>query len=256
MLPWLRDDSPFPPIETALAEPNGLLAAGGGMSADRLLEAYRQGIFPWYDHDQPVLWWSPDPRMVLFTDELRITRSLRKVIRQGRFEIRIDTSFRTVMECCATMPRAGQAGTWITGELVEAYCDLHARGYAHSVEAWRQDRLAGGLYGVAIGRMFYGESMFSYETDASKVALAHLVGIAQRVHLPMIDCQQETAHLASLGARPISRREFAARLRGLVDALPEAGAWPAAQPVPAVPASPATPASPAAPANETTPAHE
>jgi leucyl/phenylalanyl-tRNA--protein transferase len=225
VIPWLRDDSPFPPIETALAEPNGLLAAGGGMSAKRLLAAYRRGIFPWYDVDQPVLWWSPDPRMVLFTAEFRVSRSLRKAIRQERFEIRIDASFRTVMQCCAGIPRAGQAGTWITPDLVESYCELHRRGHAHSVEAWREGALVGGLYGVTIGRMFFGESMFARETDASKVALAHLVAMARRAGMPMIDCQQETSHLASLGARPIPRREFAERLVALVNSAPPDRAW-------------------------------
>ena len=225
MIPWLRTDTPFPPIATALTDPNGLLAAGGDISADRLLAAYSQGIFPWYGEGQPVLWWSPDPRMVLFVDEFRITRSLGKAIRQRRFDVRVDSAFRTVMESCSTTPRHGQTGTWITPELVDAYCALHHRGHAHSVEAWRGDKLVGGLYGVSIGRMFFGESMFTRETDASKVALAHLVAMARRAGIPMIDCQQETAHLASLGARSIPRAAFANRLAALVNWPVPADAW-------------------------------
>jgi leucyl/phenylalanyl-tRNA--protein transferase len=229
VIPWLRSDSPFPPIETALAEPNGLLAVGGDVSAERLLAAYRRGIFPWYGEGQPVLWWSPDPRMVLFVDELRVTRSLRKSIRQRRFDIRVDCAFRRVMEGCSSTPRPGQTGTWITPELVGAYCALHNQGHAHSVEAWKDDELVGGLYGVSIGRMFFGESMFTREADASKVALAHLVAMARRAGVPLIDCQQETAHLASLGARPIPRAEFARHLAGLVNCSAPEDAW---RPVP------------------------
>ena len=225
MIPWLRSDSAFPPIATALREPNGLLAAGDDVSADRLLAAYRQGIFPWYGEGQPVLWWSPDPRMVLFIDEFRLTRSLGKAVRQRRFDVRVDSAFRAVMECCSSTPRRGQAGTWITPALIDAYCALHQRGHAHSVEAWRGETLVGGLYGVSIGRMFFGESMFAHETDASKVALAHLVTIARRAGIPMIDCQQETAHLASLGARPIPRAEFAKRLAALVHSSAPTDAW-------------------------------
>jgi leucyl/phenylalanyl-tRNA--protein transferase len=225
VIPWLRDDSPFPPIETALADPNGLLAAGGGMSAERLLAAYRRGIFPWYDVDQPVLWWSPDPRMVLMLDDFRLRRSLAKVVRNGGFEVRVDTAFPQVMRCCAEARRAGQDGTWITGDVIAAYCGLHVRGNAHSVEAWRDGRLVGGLYGVSIGRMFYGESMFALERDASKVALAHLVALLRARGFPMIDCQQETSHLASFGARPIPRREFAERISGLVDSPAPQRSW-------------------------------
>jgi leucyl/phenylalanyl-tRNA--protein transferase len=225
VIPWLRTDSPFPPIETALSEPNGLLAVGGDISAERLIAAYTRGIFPWYGEGQPVLWWSPDPRMVLFVDEFRLTRSLRKTIRRRRFEIRVDGAFRRVMEGCSSTPRPGQMGTWITPDLVEAYCALHKQGYAHSVEAWREDELVGGLYGVSIGRMFFGESMFARESDASKVALAYLVGMARRAGMPLIDCQQETAHLASLGARPIPRAEFAKRLAALVNCSAPADAW-------------------------------
>jgi leucyl/phenylalanyl-tRNA--protein transferase len=230
MIHWLRPDTAFPPISAALTEPNGLLAAGGELSADLLLEAYSQGIFPWYGQGQPVLWWAPDPRMVLFVGEFRVARSLRKVVRQKRFNIRIDSLFRDVVEACAATPRPGQIGTWITPAIIDAYCELHLRGYAHSVEALHGGRLVGGLYGVSIGRMFFGESMFARETDASKVALVHLIAILARAGFPMVDCQQETSHLSSFGARPISRREFAERLTPLVHSTTPAGAW---TPVPA-----------------------
>jgi leucyl/phenylalanyl-tRNA--protein transferase len=225
LIPWLRPAQPFPPLDTALAYPNGLLAAGGDLSVPRLLDAYRRGIFPWFGEGEPILWWSPNPRMVLFVDEFRLTRSLRKAIRQERFEIRVDSAFRDVVRACAAAPRRGQYGTWITPAIVEAYAALFARGSAHSVEAWHAGRLVGGLYGVAIGRMFYGESMFAHEPDASKVALAHLVAILRAREFPLVDCQQETAHLASLGARTIARREFAERIAALVNSPAPAGAW-------------------------------
>ena len=230
VIPWLRGDSPFPPIESALNEPNGLLAAGSELSARRLLAAYRRGIFPWYGEGQPVLWWSPDPRMVLFVDEFRVARSLGKVARGGRFEVRVDTAFRAVVEACARTPRPGQSGTWITPEVVDAYASLHTAGHAHSVEAWREGNLVGGLYGVSIGRMFFGESMFAAETDASKVALVQLVDRLRRADCPLIDCQQQTAHLATLGARPIPRSEFAERLASLVNCPAPDGVWVAAPP--------------------------
>ena len=225
MIPWLRSNMSFPPITAALTEPNGFLAAGGELSADRLLDAYSQGIFPWYAQGQPVLWWSPDPRMVLLVAEFRVARSLRKVVRQQKFDIRVDTVFRDVVGACAATPRIGQMGTWITPAVVEAYYELHLRGHAHSIEAFREGTLVGGLYGVSIGRMFFGESMFAHETDASKVALVHLVAVLKRAGSPMVDCQQETAHLSSFGARPISRREFAERLLPLVNSIAPAGAW-------------------------------
>jgi leucyl/phenylalanyl-tRNA--protein transferase len=225
VIPWLGPRTPFPSLDAALDEPNGLLAASPDLTAARLVEAYRQGIFPWYSDDQPVLWWSPDPRMVLYTDELRVTRSLRRVVRQQRFEMRADSAFRAVMEACAATPRAGQSGTWITPAIVDAYCELHDAGFAHSVEAWHEGRLVGGLYGVALGRMFFGESMFALRADASKVALVHLVGLLRARGVPMIDCQQETAHLASFGARPIPRLAFAERLAGLVNCAAPEGAW-------------------------------
>lgn len=225
VIPWLRPDSPFPPLESALDDPNGLLAASRELTPERLLTAYGQGIFPWYSDDQPVLWWSPDPRMVLFVDEFRVARSLRKRVKQQRFEIRADTAFRSVVAACATVMRPGQGGTWITPAIVEAYSALHRRGYAHSVEAWQDDVLVGGLYGVTIGRMFFGESMFAHEPDASKVALVHLIAMLRARGFPMIDCQQETHHLATFGARPIPRRMFAERLAALVNSKEPDGPW-------------------------------
>lgn len=224
MIPWLRPTDPFPPLERALSDPDGLLAAGGTLDAPRLIDAYRRGIFPWSSEGQPLLWWSPDPRMVLFTDEFRMSRSLRKRVREGRFEIRVDSAFDEVMAACAE-PRDGQAGTWITAAMRRAYGELHRRGYAHSVEAWREGRLVGGLYGVALGRVFFGESMFARETDASKVALARLVALLREQGVPMIDCQQDTAHLASLGARPIPRAEFATLLKELIHSVAPPPGW-------------------------------
>src|SRR6478736_424746 len=216
MIPWLTSTASFPPLHTALNEPNGLLAAGGDLSPARLLAAYRHGIFPWYSEGQPILWWSPDPRMVLYVSEFRASRSLAKRIRRHDYEVRIDTAFDAVIEACAGAPRDEQNGTWITGEMSRAYRCLHALRYAHSVEAWREGELVGGLYGLALGKVFFGESMFSYESDASKVALAALVTLSARRGIPMIDCQQETEHLASMGARPIPRREFALALAELI----------------------------------------
>lgn len=217
MIPWLTPDTPFPPLENALIEPNGLLAAGGDLSPQRLLAAYRHGAFPWYSPGQPILWWSPQPRMVLFPQELKITRSLARRLKRKDYEVRADSAFRAVMQACAATPRPDQDGTWIVPELIEAYCALHALGYAHSVETWIDGELAGGLYGVCIGRMFYGESMFHRSTDASKIAFAHLVRHMVKHGYGMIDCQMRTSHLASLGAREIPREEFAARLSALVN---------------------------------------
>lgn len=224
VIPWLDAHVSFPPVSRALRDPNGLLAAGGELSVARLLEAYRNGIFPWYGEGQPVLWWSPDPRMVLFTEEFRVSRSLAKTVRRGRFEVRFDTAFQRVIRACAA-PRASGDGTWITPEIITAYCALHESGYAHSVESWLQGELVGGLYGVAVGRMFFGESMFARVTDASKTALVHLVRFLREQGFPLIDCQQETSHLASFGARPISRETFAARLTSLVNSKGEPGPW-------------------------------
>jgi leucyl/phenylalanyl-tRNA--protein transferase len=220
----LPDTSFFPPVETALADPNGLLAMGGDLSVERLLDAYRHGIFPWFNPGEPILWWSPDPRMVLVPDEVRVTRSLAKRIRNGGFEVRLDTAFADVMRGCAE-PREGAGGTWISPAMVAAYTRLHQAGYAHSVETWREGRLAGGLYGVAIGRMFYGESMFSREPDASKVALVQLARQLQRWGFGLIDCQMETPHLASLGASAMPRAAFTARLSELVNLPHLSGPW-------------------------------
>lgn len=228
MIPWLPREPVFPALDTAPSEPNGLLAAGGDLSPQRLLAAYRRGIFPWYSAGEPILWWSPDPRMVLFPDELKISPSLAKTLRNANYEVRLDTAFGEVIRACANKPREGQPGTWITGEMQAAYCELHRMGYAHSVETWIDDRLAAGLYGIAIGRAFYGESMFTDARDASKIALAHLCAHLKRRGFGIIDCQMETAHLASLGARPIPRRDFAARLDDLCAQGDAPGHWPAA----------------------------
>jgi leucyl/phenylalanyl-tRNA--protein transferase len=224
MIPWLEDDEPFPPVHRALTEPNGLLAAGGELSVERLLQAYRRGIFPWYSEGQPVLWWSPDPRMVLAPQEIAISRSLRKRLRRRDCEVRADTAFAAVIGACAE-PRAGQPGTWITSDMASAYTALHRAGYAHSVETWIGDELAGGLYGVAIGRMFFGESMFSKAADASKIALVHLARQLERWGFGLIDCQMSTPHLASLGAREIPRAEFIRALAELVNYATRLGPW-------------------------------
>jgi leucyl/phenylalanyl-tRNA--protein transferase len=216
MIPWLEPADPFPPVETASREPNGLLAAGDDLSTARLLAAYRRGIFPWFNDDDPVLWWSPDPRMVLWTHEAHVTRSLRRVARSGRFSLSFDRAFVDVMQACAER-RAGQDGTWITPMMVDAYTRLAALGHAHSVEVWEQGVLVGGLYGVSVGRMFFGESMFSRRSDASKVALTALAAQLRRWEIPLIDCQLATAHLSSLGARELPRAEFARVVGGLVD---------------------------------------
>lgn len=212
----LDGDTPFPPLAAALKEPNGLLAIGGDLSAERLLSAYRQGVFPWFSGSEPILWWSPDPRMVLFPEELKISASLTRRLKKKDYEVRFDTAFRDVMLACATAPRPGQSGTWITEEIVNGYCSLHELGYAHSVEIWMDGKLAGGLYGVAIGRMFYGESMFHHVRDASKLALVHLVWHLQKKGFGMIDCQMKTAHLARFGAKEVSRDTFMQKLTACV----------------------------------------
>lgn len=199
-----------------MREPNGLLAAGGELAPSRLLDAYRHGIFPWFSQGDPILWWSPDPRMVLFPEEFKVSDSLAKVLRKRAYEVRTDTAFEQTMRACAA-PRADQPGTWIDEQMIAAYCELHKLGYAHSVETWMEGKLVGGLYGVLIGKMFYGESMFSFAANASKIALAHL---CLRGPL-MIDCQMYTAHLASLGAKLIPRDIFIARLEELVNCAPD-----------------------------------
>ena len=224
MLTLLLDNMPFPPVDQALDKPNGLLAVGGNLSPERLLDAYRHGIFPWFNTDEPVLWWSPDPRMVLFPQEFKVSRSLRRTLRNKQYEVRADSAFEQVMRACAE-PREGQDGTWIHEEMIAAYTALHRMGHAHSIETWIDGELAGGLYGIAIGRMFYGESMFSRRTDASKIALAHLAKQLARWNFGMIDCQMNTHHLASLGAREIPRTEFIVRLRELIHYPDIASPW-------------------------------
>lgn len=222
VIPWLEADTPFPPITAAFTESDGapgLLAAGGDLSPERLLDAYRHGIFPWFSEGQPILWWSTDPRMVLFTDRFVVSDSLKKTLRKiqksiatgGRWQIRFDTAFDQVMRACAA-PRKQGAGTWISEDIIAGYGALHQLGYAHSSEVWLDGQLVGGTYGVSIGRMFYGESMFARVTDASKAALFYLVHFLRTNGVQLIDCQQETAHLASLGAAPISRRAFIEKL--------------------------------------------
>lgn len=215
-LPWLERDTPFPPVEQAWgqqSEAPGLLAAGADLSIDRLLEAYGHGIFPWYSPGQPILWWSTDPRMVLKVQDFRIRDSFAKVLRKfaasSDCEIRIDSAFGTVIQHCADTLRSGQAGTWIVEDMQLAYTALHAAGYAHSVETWKSGQLVGGLYCVAIGRAVFGESMFSHVTDASKIALAALVALCHHEGASWIDCQQNTRHLASMGAREMPRHAFA-----------------------------------------------
>ncbi len=204
-LVWLEDnDYEFPPVEQALTDPDGLLAAGGSLSPEILLKAYRKGIFPWYSQGQPVLWWSPDPRCVLFPEKLKISRSLRKTLNKNLFVIKQDSAFRDVMLNCAK-PRKDEAGTWITRDMLEAYSHMHVLGYAHSIECWQDDRLAGGLYGMSIGEIFFGESMFSKVPDASKAALEYL---CNTVKPKLIDVQVYSKHMTSLGAEMIPRSRF------------------------------------------------
>lgn len=217
-------DQPFPPLDTALAEPNGLLAVGGCLSATRLLNAYRHGIFPWYNANEPILWWSPDPRLVLFPERLQVSRSLRKTLRKNIFTVTFDTVFDKVIGACADS-RQGREGTWITNDIMRAYHELHLLGFAHSVETWREGELVGGLYGVAIGRVFFGESMFHTETDASKAAFAVLIQHLKDWNFELIDCQVYTHHLASLGAELIGRRAFINLLDRYCTIPAAASAW-------------------------------
>lgn len=209
-------DCRFPPLSDALTEPNGLIAIGGDLSLTRLLAAYQQGIFPWFSDGDPIMWWSPNPRMVLFPDELKISRSLAKTIKRSPFELRFNTAFLQVITACSHTLRAGQPGTWITQDIIAAYCAMHNAGYAVSAECWLDNKLVGGCYGVRLGDMFYGESMFHHVTDASKVAFVALVQKLKAEGVKLIDCQMKTAHLSSLGAREISRDSFAQRLLLLV----------------------------------------
>jgi leucyl/phenylalanyl-tRNA---protein transferase len=218
-LRWIAADEPLPAAQSALREPDGLVAAGSDLSADRLFEAYCKGIFPWYSDGQPVLWWSPDPRMVLLVDDFAPSKSLQKRMRQlrntGDWSVSMDRAFDRVMHECA-QARPGQNGTWISAAIIQSYVELHRRGFAHSVEVWHADELIGGLYGVSIGKMFFGESMFARRSDASKIALAVLMKALQQHGFHMVDCQQDTAHLASLGARTMTRAEFLDKLHHLV----------------------------------------
>jgi leucyl/phenylalanyl-tRNA--protein transferase len=218
-IPWLAAGENFPPLEEAWSHYDpapGLLAAGGALDVATLVQAYSQGIFPWFSLGQPVLWWSPDPRMVLQTQDFRLHRSLRKLITrfqaQPSCEIRFDSDFERVISACANKPRAGQPGTWIVPDMVQAYTALHKAGHAHSVETWVDGELVGGLYCVNLGLMVFGESMFAHQTDASKIALSALVAFCRAHGVTMIDCQQNTRHLASLGASEINRPEFVAHL--------------------------------------------
>ncbi|HEY0062100.1 MAG TPA: leucyl/phenylalanyl-tRNA--protein transferase [Telluria sp.] len=231
MIPWLETHSPFPDVSEALTlDAPGLLAAGADLSPQRLLAAYQRGIFPWFSEGQPILWWSTDPRMVLMTEQFRVSDSLRKALRRversmregGRWQVRFDSAFEQVMRACAA-PRKDGPGTWISDEIIDGYTGLHALGYAHSSELWLDGELVGGAYGVCIGRMFYGESMFARATDGSKIALAFLVDFLRDQGVRMIDCQQETAHLASLGAAPVSRAIFLDHLRGAIGESPVSG---------------------------------
>lgn len=224
MLTWLtRDSLTFPPLEKALNEPNGLLAAGGDLTPERLIQAYCHGCFPWYQDGQPILWWSPDPRTVLFPDELHVSRSLAKLLRQGRYQVSFDSDFERVIAACAA-PRDYADGTWITDSMQAAYCELHRRGIAHSVEVRQDGELVGGLYGLAMGQLFFGESMFSRADNASKVGFATLVEHLRQAGFALIDCQMPTNHLHSLGARAISRAEFAGYLARYLD-QPSKATW-------------------------------
>ena len=225
MLTWLkRDTLTFPPLAKAMREPNGLLAAGGDLSADRLIQAYRHGCFPWFSEGQPILWWSPDPRTVLFPEELHVSRSLGKLLRKQRYQVSFDRDFAAVIQACAA-PRDYADGTWITDDMQDAYIELHARGHAHSVEVWDNGELVGGLYGLAMGQLFFGESMFSRADNASKVGFAALVKQLQAWGFVLIDCQMPTRHLESLGARSIPRAQFADYLHNHLD-QPTTACWP------------------------------
>ena len=229
MIPWLDVNTPFPDVSEALTtDAPGLLAAGADLSPQRLLAAYERGIFPWFSEGQPILWWSTDPRMVLRTADFKISDSLRKTLRKvarqdGRWEVRFDSAFEDVMRACAA-PRRDGPGTWISEEIIAGYTGLHRQGYAHSSELWLDGELVGGAYGVSIGSMFYGESMFARVTDGSKVALAYLVHFLRQHGVELIDCQQETGHLASLGARPIPRQDFIAHLQKNI-VMPQIRDW-------------------------------
>jgi leucyl/phenylalanyl-tRNA---protein transferase len=219
----LNQSHVFPPVDRA--EPDGLLAAGGDLSVPRLLAAYKSGIFPWYSEGEPLLWWSPDPRWVLFPERLRISHSMKPVINSGRFSVTFDRDFTRVIAECACVPRRGQHGTWITSEMQEAYLRLHRRGFGHSVEVWSGEKIVGGLYGVALGAFFSGESMFAKVSNASKFALIKLAQELRQRGFQLIDCQVQTAHLDSMGAEPLSRAEYLARLAAALRENPAPGSW-------------------------------
>ena len=223
-LPWLDPDQLwFPPANEALDDPDGLLALGGDLSTERLILAYRNGIFPWYSDDQPILWWSPNPRCVLFPNEIHVSRSLRRTLNQQRFQVTADRHFGRIIRLCAST-RA--EGTWITEEMIASYSELHRMGVAHSIEIWNQrGELAGGMYGLAIGRCFFGESMFSLETNASKVLMVHLAHQLQLWGYRIMDCQVESRHLLTMGARTIPREKFLSILRMSIDQKPDQTDW-------------------------------
>ncbi len=224
IIPPYANPDDFPPLNSALEFPDGLLAVGGDLTVNRLRVAYRRGIFPWYNEKEPILWWSPAQRLVLFPDNLRVSRSLRKTIRKGKFTLTMDESFRAVIEACAA-PRRTESGTWINEDMQDAYTELHQLGLAHSVECWHQGELVGGLYGVSLGKVFFGESMFSFMTDASKVAFAHFVWQLQAWGYELIDCQIDSQHLRSLGAITIPRSKFRALLDRFCELPGRQGKW-------------------------------
>ncbi|MDO9111878.1 MAG: leucyl/phenylalanyl-tRNA--protein transferase [Desulfatirhabdiaceae bacterium] len=211
--------------EPELSREDGLLAVGGDLSTERIILAYTKGIFPWYTHGDPILWWSPDPRLVLYPDGLHISRSLRKTLKQGHFIVTLDQDFSQVITSCAGAPRDNQPGTWITADMVDAYCRLHEAGFAHSVEVWNQGELAGGLYGVSLGKCFFGESMFARKNNASKIGLVTLVGLLRKWSFTLIDCQVTTQHLVGLGAREIPRKQFVAELKQALQSPTQKGKW-------------------------------
>ena len=223
-IPWLDESLQFPPLSSALTDPDGLLAAGGDLSPERIVAAYKKGIFPWFSDDQPILWWSPNPRCVVFPKKLHISKSLRKKLNKQLFTVTFNRDFASVMQNCADS-RGEEAGTWITEDMLEAYIELHHLGIAHSVEVWNKDRLVGGLYGLAIGRCFFGESMFSTETDSSKIAFVYLANQLSAWNYKIIDCQVENPHLLTLGAETIKRSEFQTILKTNIDILPTPHQW-------------------------------
>ncbi len=224
LIPWLDETFEFPDIKGALDDPNGLLAAGGDLNPLRLLNAYRNGIFPWFDDHQPILWWSPDPRAVILPEHIHISRSLAKHIRRDDFRISFDEAFSDVVQACAA-PRSYSDGTWITDEMHAAYCEIHRMGYAHSLEVWQQDSLIGGLYGISLGKLFFGESMFSNTTNGSKIALVALAKQLQSWQFPLIDCQIPNPHLSSMGAIEISRADFTKYLNNFAGLVHPTGQW-------------------------------